>query len=49
MNKEVVKIIQVVLDRLKDRQINLGSESARTSIAYEIGYALEDRGLIKTK
>jgi len=49
MNDEVIKIIQVVLDRHKDRQINLEAESARTSLSYEIGYALEDRGLLKTK
>ena len=43
MKNIYIKIVQVVLDRYKDRQLNLGSEAARTSLAYEIAYAIDDQ------
>lgn len=42
MKNVYIRVIQAVLDRYKDRQINLGSEAARTSLAYEIAYAIDD-------
>jgi len=42
MKNVYIKIIQVVLDRYKDRQVNLASEAARTSLAYELAYAIDD-------
>ena len=38
------RIIKSVLDRYTDQQINLGSESARESIASEISKALDENG-----
>ena len=42
MKNVYIRVIQAVLDRYKDRQINLASEAARTSLAYEIAYAIDD-------
>ena len=42
MKNVYITIIQTVLDRYKDRQVNLASEAARTGLAYELAYAIDD-------
>ena len=46
---EIVKRVMVVLDRHKDSQVNLSSESARTQIAYEVAALMTDQGDYKIK